>query len=96
MEKFLKVLIHAMKTMDGRRDSAKHILDALNKQEVQRYKYQVSDGTIEDKEKNKIIQLNEHRFFQKIMMKYKIMTVRAKISYIACLNFMTIKELICR
>lgn len=30
------------------------------------------------------------------MMKYKIMIIRSKISYIACLNMMTIKELIAR
>ena len=94
MERLLKVLIHAMKTMDGRRDSAKHILSTLNRQEIQRFKYKVSDGTIKEQDKRKIIQLNEHKFYQKIMMKYKIMTIRSKISYIACLNMMTIKELI--
>lgn len=94
MELLLKFLIYAMKTMDGSRDSAKKILDTLNKQNIQTYKYKVSDGTIKPNDVKKIIACNEHKFYQKVLMKYKIMTIRGKISYIACLKMMTIKELI--
>ena len=96
MTMLLKLLIRVMKTMDGSRNSAKPLLDALNKQEIEKYQYKVSNGTILDEEVQKIKQLNEHKFYNKILMKYKIMKVRAKISYIACLKYMTITELIVR
>lgn len=76
MEKFLQFLIRAMKTMDGQKNSAKKLLEVLNNQEINRYRTKVSDGTISDADKLKIERLNEHKFYQKIMMKYRIMTIR--------------------
>lgn len=80
--------------MDGRRNSAHNILETLNKQEIYRYKYKVANGTISESDRKKIIMLNEHKFYQKIIMKYRIMIIRAKISYEASLKLMTIQELI--
>ena len=44
-----------MKTVDGRKDSAKPILETLNKQEINRFQFKVNNGLITDKDKQKII-----------------------------------------
>jgi len=80
--------------MDGNRDSAVGLLEALNKQELRAYKAKFQRNTISKLSERKIIQANEHNVYQRILMKYKIMVVRAKISYIACQKSLTIKELI--
>lgn len=42
MDKFLKLLIHHMNTMDGQRDSAKNLKDILYNQEREKYQEIIS------------------------------------------------------
>jgi hypothetical protein len=86
MDKLLTYLVHNLRTMDGKRDSANKILAAI---------YKDSDRKVGNKKLSQveIIASNEHHLFQKVMMKYKVMRIRAKISFMALQKRMTIYEL---
>lgn len=94
MEVFLKFLIYSLKTLDGRKDTATGIIQALNKQSIREYQIKFKRDGISKYSEHKLMQTNEYNFFQKIFMKYKIMTIRAKISFMALEKCMTVVELV--
>ena len=95
MDNVLKFLIRNLRTVDGNRGTANGILDLLQEKEENKYakEHKCGCGDISQSVKNAITLKNEHMIFGKVYMKYLIMRVRAKISYMALLNRMTIVEL---
>lgn len=79
----LKFLIHRMRTIDGNKDSALGILDVLNKESVEEYMKENKVKSIKKNKECKIYQENEHKLYQKVYLKYQIMKIRAKISFMA-------------
>jgi len=86
MEKILKFLICNLKTVDGNRDSGVQLVAALNKQSI------TKRTTI--KERILIEKQNAAIVWQKVYRKYLVMKFRAKVSFMAFLNGVTITELI--
>lgn len=79
MTKLLSLLIYKLNTVNGERDSAKHLKETLID-----IKYRSKDV------KEKV----DHLMMKQTLLKYKIMRIRAKISFAALKKRMTIKELI--
>ena len=94
MKALLIFLIHKLRTINGKRDSAKKMLAALNNQAYREFKQLYPQATLTEQAKSKLVTKNEHKLFRKVYMKYIIMSVRAKISYHALLARKTIIELI--
>lgn len=93
MSVLLKFLIYRMKSVDGSRNSAVPYLEALNKQSLKAFKELNGYETIKKSKEVKILQENEHFIANRVFLKYKIMKIRAKISYMAFEKRMTIAEL---
>ena len=81
MDSFLLYLINHLKTLDGKKDSALKLLDNL--------KSQAPYG-----QKKSYALMYRKIVYNKVLMKFKIMRIRSKISYIAFKKRMTISELI--
>ena len=94
MNRLLKYLIHNLRTLDGNRDSANGILELMNKKSILDYKHSTGKSLISDSVMYNIKQTNEHTLFRKIYLKYMIMRIRAKISFMALEKRMTIVELL--
>lgn len=94
MDMFLKFLIHNLFTMNGKRDSARKLVDLMNNQAVDKYKRDQKKKFISQSVFQSIRQKNEHLLFRKVHLKYLILRVRAKISYMAFERRMTVAELI--
>lgn len=88
MLKLLTLLVFKLKIFNGDSGTAKKILDLMNLSHTQKGKNKVPGYQIE---KN-----NEMILTRKIILKYKIMIIRHKISFIAAQHGITIKELILR
>ena len=93
MKYVLKFIISGMRTLDGRKGTANKILDVLNEQTFEKYKQANNKVHIEESIKRQMILENEHMVFKKVYLKYLILKIRAKISYIAFVKKMTIVEL---
>ena len=75
MDLLLMFLIYNMQTIDGQKDSAVALLAAMQKEAVKHSK---------STSKSMVKAINTycvHKLYRKVLMKYKIMRVRAKISY---------------
>lgn len=75
MMDLLKVLVYEMNTVDGKRGSAKPILELL------------------EQERQKPCSQLQSDLYRKVMLKYLVLRVRAKISYEAFARKMTVSEL---
>jgi len=93
MNLFLKFLIANVRTKDGNKDSASNILYALNKQDEKKYMKDKKASFVSDYIKYSIKIANEHKIFRKVYVKYLMLRIRAKISYMAFAKRMTIVEL---
>jgi len=65
----------------------------MNKQSEDEYRKATQKLLISESVQQRIKQTNEHNLFRKVYLKYIILRVRAKISYIAMKKRMTIVEL---
>ena len=74
-----------MKTLDGKKNSAVPILDMLNKNSVNEFLKSSNRVILSDSRETQFKNSNEYRIFKKVILKYTILTVRAKISYMAIL-----------
>ena len=83
MDRLLKFLIYKMQTIDGIKGSSIKILEVLNKQRIKILRKKQKNGKISTDEKHKMTMKNEYNLYSKVMLKYKIMRIRNKISYIA-------------
>jgi len=83
MHKLLKYLIFKMKTVDGEPRSALKLLDFMNRQTENDYMLRKSKTTLSDTVKKEINKQNECILFNKVCLKFKILQIRAKISYMA-------------
>ena len=86
----LKLLIHKLKIFNGDRDSALPMLKLMNQQDL----LEVENATNYDIQRINL--KNEMILADKIFMKYKIMIIRHKISFMASLRLNTIVELFLR
>ena len=93
MDHLLLYLIHSIRTIDGNRDSANGLLKLLNDISIKKYKKEHNKRMISQSVEQKIEQTNENSLFRKIHLKFVIMRVRAKISYMAFVKRLTIIEL---
>ena len=82
-----------MRTLDGQRGSANKILEALQKEKEEEYKRVHNKQFVSDFVCYKIKQTNEHNIFRKVFVKYNLLRIRAKISFMAFEKRMTITEL---
>ena len=94
MNTFLKFLINDLRTMDGNRGSANNLLEAMNKQSIKDHRERTGKRLISDSVMYHIKQTNEHKLFRKVYLKYLVMKIRAKISFMALEKRMTVVELI--
>lgn len=83
MDRLLKFLIYKMQTIDGNKGSSVKILEVLNKQRIKILRQKQKNGKISTDEKHYLTLKNEYNLYRKVMLKYKIMRIRNKISYIA-------------
>lgn len=93
MDCFLKYLVHNLRTLDGNRNSANKVLKLMNEQSIKDYKRSSGKTLVSDSVMYNIKQTNEHVLFRKVYLKYLIMRIRAKISFMALERRMTIVEL---
>ena len=96
MSYFLRFLIYKLRTVNGQRGSAEPLLDLANQQSLRNHKqrsnmsgYKVSDSIVGNIESQ-----NENQVFRKVYLKYLVMRVRAKISFIALEKRLTVMELL--
>ena len=84
MKKLLQFLVFKLKTQDGVRDSAAQMIEVLNRQQHdERKKESFCAGKITTIEEHKMNQGTMHLINNKVMLKYNLMKVRNKISFIA-------------
>ena len=93
MNYLLKFLISNLRTLDGEKGSANKLLDLMNETSMEDYKVKHKRDVISESVRLRIIHINEHKVFRKTFMKYLIMRVRAKISFMALSKRMTVLEL---
>ena len=80
MIKFVKLLIETLNTVDGSRGSAAGIKKALY---TQRLAEEERVSQINGVGRDQLKKIVNHRLMLKTALKYKILRIRAKISYIA-------------
>ena len=89
-------MIYSLRTIDGIRGTAEGILKTLNRQSEKEYKIKHKKKYISECMMLSIKTTNEHKVFRKVYIKYLIMRVRAKISFMALVKRLTIVELFLR
>lgn len=92
MSIFVKFLVYSLHTLNGKKNSAKALLHQLNTSEMDKFKRQTGQVWISSAHQEKITAINEQKIFHQVGIKYQVMKVRAKISYMALLRCMTIQE----
>lgn len=95
MKNFLTYLVYKLKTVDGNKNSALPVIKALSKQSTTDYLKKIGKVSLNENRERKINARSEYLIYKKVLLKYKIMIVRSKISYQALINRMTILELFC-
>lgn len=94
MEILLKFLIYNQKTVDGKKGTATAFIETLNQQSFREYRKQFNREIISKAREHQISQKNEFLLYRKVFLKYQVMKIRAKISFMALEKSMTIVELI--
>ena len=98
----VKFLLYKLNTIDGRKDSAKGVIQVLEKQALEKYKivhnikskdFKISD--LPHSVRSKMRLNHKVNVMRTCYMKYTIMKFRMKISWLAFKNKMTILELFC-
>ena len=96
MNMFIKLLIHSLKTIDGKKDSALGLKRLMVKQRVDAFKNRVN--TPKDNEflvEEVISKEIDHHIMSRTFFNYRLIRIRAKISYEAFLKQMTVMEMFC-
>lgn len=93
MRIFLKFLVYRMKSCDGNKNSAVNILKYFNEQAIGAFLSKTQRSMLSKSREHQIQASNEYRVFKKVCMKYTMITIRAKISYMALIQKKTILEL---
>jgi hypothetical protein len=87
MSMFIKLLVYRMRTLDGNKGSAEGILKAMNKQEMKNFLKSRKDiKSVPESRQHQIMAMNEFKVFKKVCMKYTVMKIRSKISFIAMME----------
>jgi len=68
------------------------VIEALNEQSIKEYKNKFGKDSIKKSKEIEIIRANEYNIYNKVILKYKIMKMRLKISFTALLKNMTVPE----
>lgn len=96
MMNLIKLLIDSINTVDGKRDSAKPIRNALYQERFEAYKKsEANNRPIEEWRIKKMIELVNHQVMKKTYLKYLILKIRSKLSYICFEKRCTLIELFC-
>jgi len=93
MQILLLFLIYRLKTVDGSRETATPLIEMLNKQEMKLYKRSQNRQSLPKSKEHEILSSIEYSVYKKVHFKYKVIKVRAKISFSALQKRMTIQEL---
>ena len=80
--------------MDGNQGTAVSLLAAINEQTIKDHLRQLGKDRISKYAEHSLLQINEQKLYNKVFMKYRIMTMRAKISFMALEKRQTITEFI--
>lgn len=94
MNMLLKYLIHNLNTIDGNWGSANKLLEVMNENSVKQYLRNTRKTIVSESALQNIKQTNKHHLFRKIYLKYVLMRIRAKISFMALERRMTVVELL--
>lgn len=81
-----------MRTLNGAQGSANELLDILNSKAIRDYKRENEKKVISEATKFTLRSKNEQQVFRKVYLKYVIMRVRSKISFMALRERKTITE----
>tara|TARA_B110000285_G_scaffold78402_1_gene90278 strand:+ start:1132 stop:1653 length:522 start_codon:yes stop_codon:yes gene_type:complete len=92
MVELQKFLIYSLNTLNGIRNSAGPLLQEMTESEITKLKSITKQVVLSAAQVHKINQINEAKVFGEICKKYKILTIRAKISFMALAKGMTIQE----
>ena len=90
----MKFLVYQLKTVDGQAGSATPMLKKMNRKLEREYMQRNSCKRIPTVKLQEINIANEYEINQQVMMRYKIMKMRAKISFTALQKQVTISELL--
>ena len=90
----LKFLIHSLNTVDGCKNSATKMKRTLFKNRIKQEKALLYNAKLNKDTIDEIRKQVHHQIMTRTLLTYKIMKVRAKISYAAFVNKMTTSELI--
>lgn len=90
MSIFVKFLVYSLYTLNGVKNSARSLLHSLNDLAIEKLKKETGQVWISNSHQEKISATNEHKIFHQISVKYQVMKIRAKISYMALLRCMTV------
>lgn len=93
MDILLKFLIYTLRTLDGRKNTAESLLRKLQEIGKQEFMIKKDRKIISKMREHQIMQMNEMKVFRKVYIKYKIMIIRSKISFMAFAANKTINEL---
>jgi hypothetical protein len=96
MDNFLRILIHELNTVDGHRDSAKQLKETLTKQQFRQIKEHKLLHKKQPQDSKSILEQVNLMVLKQVLLKYKIMRIRSKISFSALKRRMAVKELIIR
>lgn len=91
---FQKFLIYSLNTLNGIKNSAKPLLQEMTESEITKMKKITRQVQLSAAQVNKINQINEAKVFGEISKKYKLLMIRAKISFMALERGMTVQETI--
>lgn len=89
----IKFLVYRLETVDGQRGTAIPILKHLNSKKINEFLEQTGRGVISRSREHQIMSSNEYMVYKKVCLKYTIMRVRSKLSYMALLERQTICEM---
>lgn len=83
MEMLLKFLIYSLKTLNGVRESALQLLNFMNTQSIEKFKKQTGMAIVNKIKEKSLTDINSYEIFEKVMLKYKVLKIRGKISFMA-------------
>ena len=81
MMKLIRFLILVTTTVDGRKNTGTKILETLNSQDKKNYRQNSGVSIVSKPISDNMNRMNELTLVKKTLMKYRIMMIRAKMSY---------------
>jgi len=92
MVKFIKLLVYKTDTMDGNRGSALRLCARISNSKIIETEEEEQENIMDDERKEEIREEIKTYIYKKTVKKYRVLSVRSKISYHAFIKKMTIVE----